>query len=95
MATQQVQQGWGQQTPAVQQIIRAGIGAARSIARATRSRKRTASSSRATSRKRKKRATASKGRSATSRKKKRATSLVKGSAAAKAWGRKMARLRGK
>lgn len=89
MAIQIGQQGWSQQTPAAMQIIRQGIGQARSVVRGARSRKRKATSSTSTGRKRRKRASSSATRSSRSRKLKR---LVKGSAAAKAF---MAKLRAK
>lgn len=92
MTIQTVQQGMSQTSPAAQAIIRSGIGAVRSIARRTRSRARTRASSGATSKKRKKRASTSSARRSSSSKRSR---LKKGSAAAKAWGKKMAKLRGK
>lgn len=79
MAYQQVQQGWGQMTAAVQQIIRQGIGGVVRSATGRRRKKVKASSAP----RRKKRAKRASGR----------VSLKKGSAAAKAWGKKMARLR--
>lgn len=88
MTTQQVQQGWSQMTAAAQQIIRQGLGVMRSTGRRTRSASRSRRSKAAAGRKSKKRATASSRRSKSSR-------LIKGSAAAKAWGRKMKRLRAK
>lgn len=87
MATQIGQQGWGQQSPAVQQIIRSGLG----IARATSSRRRSKRSKAATSRKRKKRVASSSTRSKKSSR--RASRLVKGSAAAKAYMAKIRKLR--
>lgn len=83
MAIQIGQQGWNQQSPAAQQIIRSGLG----VARSTVSRRRSKSSKARTGKRRSKRASSSKRRSSTSRKLQR---LVKGSAAAKAY---MARLR--
>lgn len=79
MVTQQVQQGWGQMTPAQQQIIRQGIGGV--IRRAVGKRRRKKSAKPASSRKRKRKAPRV------------GKILRKGSAAAKAWGRKMAKLR--
>jgi len=72
-----IQQGMNQQTPATQHIIRKAMGAG-----ATTRRRRRSS---AATKPRVKRARASRG---SSRKK-----MVKGSAAAKAWGRKMKRHR--
>lgn len=78
------QQGWGQQSPAVQQIIRSGIGAVRSIA----SRVRKKRSKTAAGRKSKKRATGSRKRASRS-----VARLVKGSAAAKRYMAKIRKLR--
>lgn len=89
MSFQTMQQGWGQQSPAAMQIIRQGIGAARSIVRRTRSKTRSASLSTRRARKPKRRYAASGKRSGSSRKLAR---LVKGSAAAKAY---MAKIRKK
>lgn len=84
---QQMQQGWGQATAAMKQLFAQGLGM--STARATGSRRRSRSSKRAAGKKRSKRARSSYKRSSSSARK----VLKKGSAAAKAWGRKMARLR--
>lgn len=87
MAFQTPQQGWGQQTPAIQQIIRSGLGSriARSVRRA--SKRRSASSTKARSRKSSKRASGSTKRSGGLKR------LVKGSAAAKAHMAKLRRMR--
>ncbi len=87
MAIQIGQQGWSQQTPAAVQIIRSGLGAARTIS----SRRRSKRSKAATSRKRKKRAGSSSTRSKRSSRK--VSRLVKGSAAAKAYMAKIRKLR--
>lgn len=84
MATQTVQQGWSQQTPATQALMRSGLG---SQTRARASGKRSKRSATATPKKRKKRASTSSSR------RKASAGMKKGSAAAKAWGRKMKRLR--
>lgn len=81
MAIQIGQQGWNQQTPAAQTIMRAGLAVGRALRSARRSRR----SKAATSKKRKK-------RSASSSTRRKATRLVKGSAAAKAY---MAKIRAK
>lgn len=86
MAIQIGQQGWSQQTPAALSIIRSGIGAARSIVRKARSKRRSKASATSTGRKRKKRVRTSSARKST------AARLVKGSAAAKAY---MAKIRKK
>lgn len=78
------QQGWNQQTSAVQHIIGKALG----VVRTGTGRKRRASPM-ATGRKRKKYVHHRKGG------KKKSARLVAGSAAAKAWGRKMKRLRKK
>jgi len=78
------QQGWNEQTPAVKALLQGAIGGAR---RATRSRKPRKKAARASGAKRSKRTSAK-------RKTKRVV-MKAGSAAAKAWGRKMARLRKK
>lgn len=88
MATQIGQQGWSQQTPAALQIIRSGLGVARSAASGRR-RKRSAT---ATSKKPKKRASSSKKQSKSSAGKS-LKRLVKGSAAAKAYMKKLRSLR--
>lgn len=87
MTIQIGQQGWNQQSPAAQQIIRAGLGAARAIS----SRRRTKRSRAATSRKRSKRARSSKRASNSTRRTK--SRLVKGSAAAKAYMAKLRKMR--
>jgi len=79
MATQQIQQGWSQMTAAAQQIIRQGIG---SVVRSATGRRRRKKAKASSAPRRKKRASPKGG-----------TKLKKGSAAAKAWGRKMARAR--
>lgn len=81
MAIQIGQQGWNQQTPAVQTIMRGGLAVGRALRSARRSRR----SKAATSKKRKK-------RSASSSPRRKASRLVKGSAAAKAY---MAKIRKK
>jgi len=91
MVIQIPQQGWGQQTPAAQTIIRGAFGAAKAIRsgiRSLRSSKRKKRSKGAAGKKRKTRASGSGKRS------RRSTSsrLVKGSAAAKAY---MAKIRAK
>lgn len=87
MAIQIGQQGWSQQTPAAIQIIRSGFGAARSLVRRARSKKRSRASSTSTGRKSRKRASSSRKRGSSSKRR-----LVKGSAAAKAY---MAKIRAK
>lgn len=84
MATQVPQQGFGQQTPAVQTIIRAGMGM---LSRARSSTRRKKSSRTSTSKKRKKSAGSSRKRSTTLKR------LVKGSAAAKRYMAKIRKLR--
>lgn len=83
------QQGWGQSTAAMQSLMRAGLGTAR---RAT-SRKRKKRSSAKSARRAGARKSASRSRSSRSSASRGAKRLVKGSAAAKAWGRKMKALR--
>ncbi len=84
MATQTVQQGWSQGTPAMQTIMRAGLGAARALRRTRRSKRSKAASP---SKRRKKRAGSSSKRASS-----KPARLVKGSAAAKAY---MAKIRKK
>lgn len=81
--TQSTQQGWGQATAAMQSLMRSGLGGSRS-GTSRRRRKRSA----APSAKRKRRASPSSSSRSSSRGR-----LKKGSAAAKAWGRKMKALR--
>lgn len=81
MATQVPMQGWGQSTPAMQTIFRAGLGV-----RGAASRRRSRRSSTPTAKKRKSRA-------ATSGKRSKPSRLVKGSAAAKAYMAKIRKLR--
>lgn len=88
MATQIGQQGWSQQTPAALQIIRSGLGVARSVSSGKRKRR----SATATSKKPKKRASSSTKRKASSAGSK-LKRLVKGSAAAKAYMKKLRNLR--
>jgi len=90
------QQGWSQQTPAAMAIIKSGYGALTRRRSSSTKRKRsskamTRKTSNARAGQSKKRVAGSARRSSASST--RRASLVKGSAAAKAWGRKMKALR--
>lgn len=86
------QQGWNEQTPAVKSMLAGAVGTARRAASGGSRKRRKAA--RASGAKRSARRSSKRARS-TKRAKKGRAKLVAGSAAAKAWGRKMKALRKK